>query len=140
VIREATIEDLPEILRMAELFCDQADLPFSPESVVDTVTQMLDLDSAIVFVSDGAMAGALSYPMFTDKSVISAEELFWWVDSGQRSNGIGRKLKSKIEEWAKSVGASRMLMSGLASSPAHVDAFYRKSGYDMLETKYWKEL
>lgn len=140
MIREATLEDLPEILRMGELFCHEAGLPFDLSSVIETVRGLIESPSSAVFVGDGAMAGVLSYPMFMDTSSLCAEELFWWVDEENRSTGIGGALVLKIEEWARTMGASRVLMSGLAGSPAHVGSFYEKSGYELLEIKYFKEI
>lgn len=140
MIREATFDDLPEIARMGELFCNQAELSFDLGSVIETARNLIESDAGVILVGDGAMAGALSYPMYMNRDTISAQELFWWVDEDKRADGMGKKLMDSLEQWAKDVGATRMTMIGLDSSPAHLDAFYRKNGYRPLEISYWKEL
>ena len=140
IIREATIEDLPEIVRMGLLFCEQAELEPDVDSLIETVHDLLDADLGILLIGDGAMAGALAYPMYMNRTIIAAQEMFWWVDEDKRAGGAGKALMTALEEWAKRLGAKRMTMIGLESSPAYIDGFYRKNGYLPLEISYWKDL
>ena len=140
LIREATLDDMPEILRMGVLFCKQAGIQPDAESIRTTAYELMDSDASVILIGDGAMAGALAYPMYMNRDIIVAQELFWWVDKDKRNEGAGAKIMAALELWAKSIGAKRMTMIGLESSPAHIDAFYKSSGYKPLEISYWKDL
>ena len=140
MIREATENDLDEILRMGELFCEQAGIAADKLSMLKTAVDLMTSETGVLLVGEGCMAGALIYPMYMNNDLTAAQEMFWWVDENKRSSGAGKALMTALEGWAKNIGANRMMMIGLANSPSHVDHFYRQNGYMPQEITYWKEI
>lgn len=138
--RKATIEDVPELLRMGKEFAKAAGYSPDDESIVVTAGQLIDNPYGVIIIGEGCMAGALAYPMFADSSCMIAQELFWWVDEDKRSGGAGASLVKELESWAEEIGANKITLSALASSPAHVAKFYEKHGYRLMEVSYGKEL
>jgi len=139
-IREANHSDIPEIIRMGELFSKEAGLEPDAETIAETMSGVIDSDDGLLLIGDGAMAIAVAYPLFMNSSIKVVQELAWWVDVEKRSGGIGRALLNGIQDWAINIGANRIMMIALESSPDHVDRFYRINGFKPMEKTYFKEL
>ena len=138
-IREAELSDLPELMRMGRLFAKSIGIPMHDESTLDTVEGLIDSDDAVLLIGDGVMAGALAYPLYLNKHITVAQELFWWVDEDKRGNGSGREVLAGLEKWAQGIGAhylSMMTMQG--TSPSFVERVYLDNGYKPFENTYIK--
>lgn len=140
MIREATLLDLPEVLRMATLFTESIGIEPDKETITETLSMLIDSPQGALFVADGAFVAALAYPLFMNKRIIVVQELAWWVDPDTRSKGLGKKMLTALERWAMAIGADRVMMIALKDSPKHVDKFYKASGYRPLEKTYVKEM
>ena len=61
----------PRLQGMGELFCHEANLPFDLGSVVETARNLIESsDTGVILIGDGAMAGALSYPMYMNSTLL----------------------------------------------------------------------
>ncbi len=139
VIREATGDDLGEIFRMGRAFADAVGVPFDEDSAAQTAVHLIEGDDGVLLIGDGAMAGALAYPLFLNHNIKAAQELFWWVDKDRRGNGLGTDLLESLEQWAQSVGADQLVMLSMhASTPQFIDNVYLANGYKPFEKTYIK--
>ena len=128
MIREARITDYEEIQSISELdlgyVCDK--------ELVKIRLANLDHNRECVFVADegNKVIGFIhveNYELLYAPSM--ANILGIAVSSEFRRQGIGKKLLSKAEEWAKSKGIAMMrLNSGGTRKEAH--EFYRSLGYN----------
>lgn len=129
VIREATEGDIPALVAMGKEFIEKAGHAYDPACAEQMLRQMVLDDSAVLLVNDNvtAMIGGLVYRHFFNTEMV-AQELFWWA------NGGGLKLLDAFEEWAKSKGATKILMVCLdAIQPERVAKIYTRRGYAPLE-------
>lgn len=141
MIREATHDDIPEILRMGKLFVADCGLlvEYDEDSCADTAERLIDNDESCLFVGDCGMIGGLVYPHYFNRDEMVAQELFWWVDPEKRGGSLGRRLFSRFESWAESVGAKHIYMVALASQKP-VERLYQRHGYRALESSYVRQL
>ena len=133
MIREARITDHEDIQSICELdlgyVCD--------EELLETRLTKLDHDRECVFVAEegGKVIGFIHVEIYEVLYAPSmANVLGIAVSSEFRRQGIGNKLLSEAEEWAKSKGITMMrLNSGAARKGAH--EFYRSLGYNDEKTQ-----
>ena len=138
MIRQAVIEDMPEILEMGKAFAGSLGIPFDEQTAVKTAGELINSADGVLLIDDGAMAGALAYPLFFNQHIKVAQELFWWVDKEKRSNGIGIQILDALELWAESIGASQLTMLAMHNSPTYVDNIYLANGYTPFERTFVK--
>ena len=138
MIREAELSDLPELVRMGRLFAQSIGIPLDDESTLDTLENLIDSESSVLLIGEGVMAGALAYPLFFNKDITVAQELFWWADKDRRGSGIGRDILMSLEQWAQSIGAHHLTMLAMDTSPEYVDAVYIRNGYKPFEKTFVK--
>lgn len=144
-VRPATHEDMQDILRMGEQFCDALDEHFDKASVVEHVTWLIETDccTAMVAEDDGVVLGMVSgvcIPNYFDNTRKMAAEMWWWVDVDARGAGIGIALIDALESWAKGMGAERLSMMVMHQLDTSIVKIYGKRGYRKHETTYLKEL
>ncbi len=140
-IREATAQDMPEIIRMGHDFANLVGVPLDEESMVQTMMELISSDRGAVFVEHGAMSAAVAFPLFFNNNVTVVQELFWWVDPEKRGNGVGSTIRDAIEEWAQSIGADRLILtSTVGVSPEFVNDVYLAHGYMPQERTFSKDL
>ena len=139
-VREARISDYKEI----QIICG-LDLGYvCDKELVKRRLANLDHNRECVFVADddNKVVGFVHvevYEVLYAQSV--ANILGIAVSSEFRRRGIGKKLLSQAEEWAKSKGIAMMrLNTGAAREGAH--AFYRSLGYidEKLQLRFLKPL
>lgn len=115
MIRSATPDDLPALLRLGEVMhrnSTYAHLSYSPERLARTLVRLLEADGGAVFVCeiDGVVAGALPcelVPAYFSDALI-AQDLAIFVDPEARALGIGLALVRRFIEWAGAQGAARV--------------------------------
>lgn len=144
MIRLATLEDMPQLLRMGESFYLESGyqdmIEFNQPDVRDMLEQLINMGT-LVTNGDSAMLGFVIFPMFLNKKSLMAQELFWWVDKGKRGSSDGIKLLNRAEEIAKQSGASIMNMLSLNDSGGDkVNALYERKGYTRKEQSYMRVL
>lgn len=142
MIRQATLEDIPEIVRKGARFYELVNLPvdYDPPSVSATMKQLIESDLGAIFVDDkinGAI-GALLYPHYFNHNILTGGELFWWVEPEYRGK-LGSQLLDAMEEWVESMGAISFQMIALEDyKPSLLGKIYEKRGYSPLEHTYLK--
>lgn len=149
MIRGAVPDDLPALLEMSQRFFDASGYTgiatFDADSVTETLVKLATSEEGRLLVADKegkaiGFCGALAFPHYFNRNILSAQELFWWVDEPYRKTGAGKALLRGVEEWAASVGASSLMMVSLHSSPPSVAQMYLHAGYGPAEQSYIKRL
>jgi len=138
MIRQAVIEDMPEILEMGKAFADSLGIPFDEQTAIGTANDLINSADSVLLIERGAMAGAVAYPLFLNQHIKIAQELFWWVDKKKRGNGIGIQILNALELWAESIGASQLTMLAMHNSSDYVDNIYLAHGYTPFERTFIK--
>lgn len=142
-IREATTEDVPAIVTMAQHFVQQtsyASCVPSDAGHLQKVTEQL-LAVGVVFVAErdgdliGMLAG-LAYPHYMT-SRQTASESAWWVEPSARGARIAHALLDAFESWAQARGAQCV---EIGSWHPRLDRFYQRLGYAPGERIFRKEL
>lgn len=133
MIREARLNDYEEIQNICE-----HDLGYKCDrELVKVRLANLDNDRECVFVADkdNKVIGFIhveKYDILYAASMVNVLGLA--VSDEFRKQGIGKKLLSKAEEWAKCKGIAMMrLNSGITRKDAH--EFYRNMGFDNEKTQ-----
>ncbi|WP_299109801.1 GNAT family N-acetyltransferase [uncultured Bradyrhizobium sp.] len=155
MIRRAIPEDIFRLAEMGQAFFDEAGiaerlaagdgarLEFDLESFARTVAALIEHGILLVAEKGGTvvgMAAAGASPAWWNRKVLTAQELFWYVEPGHRK-GIGAKLMSALEEAVGSLGVTLFSMSaeeGLRSTA--LNRLYRQRGYFPTETLFWKQI
>ncbi len=126
---------------MARRFCNALGEDIDRESVVVTAESLIDNPDGVIYITDGACAGALIFPYFFNQYRRQAQELFWWVDEDQRGRGAASNLLHALERWAKTHGANRLQMVSMAALDGKkVEKIYRSKGYRAFENTFLKDL
>lgn len=147
MIRPATIDDIPEITRLGEIFHSQAgwsEIPYSVEDCAASLSAFMESDAFICLVADdgeitGMISGVVS-PVYFNRSHLSGEELFWWVsDKAPQMTGI--RLLQALEEEAREIGCKTWQMKSLFRlNDDRMPQFYERLGYRASERSFIKEL
>lgn len=145
MIRSATLDDLPAIVKMGEAFfaesCFSDLVRFDPESFADTARKIIngDVDGSFL-VAEGGMAASVFYSLYVNRLVRAAQELFWYAVPEKR-NGLGRMLLNALELDAQLKGVN--LFMGTATAGLRDEAvgrLYRMRGFNPAEHTYIKRL
>ncbi len=84
--------------------------------------------------------GATIAPDMCDGNII-AQECFWYVDKSSRGFVGAINLFRIFVDWAKKVGAARVIVTHLTNSmPEKLKKFYEREGFRVIETNYLREL
>lgn len=139
-MREATLEDRPEIIRMLRdahaAAGPDAPFEFSMYHAVSVASNHIVGDDCLALISDGGMllANAQPHP-FADTWF--ATETVWWIDPDARGGSGAARMLRYFEDWARGKGCSITVMAALAIAP-HVGKLYERLGYIKTETLYRK--
>lgn len=144
MIREATPDDIPEMLEMAERFIALAwgrvGVPFDAASCERVLCGLMESEHGILLVDDPckAMIGALVHTWHFNTNVLTATELFWWAEPESRS---AMKLWQEAERRAAELGAQTFNM-GLQNHlrAAALGRIYERRGYTPSERIFITEL
>ena len=151
MIREATIEDLKEIVRLGKSFFDDAlyylDIEYNPIDVWKTLDVLRKDDNGILLVAEvdgkivGMIAGAISTWYFNIQYKFG-QEIFWYMSPAYRGTILGIKLLKELEKQAKSKGCSKwcMISEYHMGNSEELDKLYKRCGYINHETSYIKDL
>lgn len=143
MIREATAEDMPELLRMGKTFYEStpwsSHYPFNEARLEETMGKLLSDDRGSLFVSErglgelDGMIGSLVYDLWPADGM-TGQELFWWSESA-----VGRQLRERAEVWAKELGAGTFLVVAVKElRHESLEQIYRRAGYAPIEQVYLK--
>lgn len=133
-IRAATLVDASRLAPLS----GQLGYPSTPEQVASRLAPMLSDPEHVVFVAEqnsGEIAGwADVFIMRTVGAEPRAEIAGLVVDESCRSQGIGRMLMARAEEWAREKRCAAVtLRSNVIRERAH--AFYERLGYQLVKTQ-----
>lgn len=141
-IREATAEDVPDLVEMglrfrAHVYRDT--LAENRERLEALALEMVSTPDRVVFVAEEdrtqRLCGMLGivvfgHPMSGERQ---ATEVFWWVEPEYR--GVGIRLLRVGERWAQMRGAVTMQMVAPSES-AGVGRLYERLGYREIERAF----
>lgn len=134
MIRPASLDDLPQVLRLAQEFhaySPYRDYPFDAEAFGAFAERLME--SGIILLSEDGMIGGLLNPLYFNPSVVMAAELFWFARKE------GRELREAFEAWATDHGAAGVQASALCDDQAEkIRRNYERGGYAPMETAYLK--
>jgi len=140
-VKLANRDDLPELLRMGQEFTTALERSFDQDSATETLENLMDDDNGFLIITEGGMLGGVVYPSFLDKSVLIAQELFWWVDESVRGNGAGDAMLALFEAWGHRKDAKQVIMVAMHKlAPEKVGKLYQNKGYGPFEYSYVKDL
>ena len=142
MIRMATYDDLPELLRMGEEFFNHSGYTDSGEFNVKLVIDVLSslIENGTLLITDGGMIGWMVTPMYMTGEPM-ASELFWWVDEDKRTSGVGRDLLKTMERLVEADGINIINMVSLeAMDGQRVGALYASLGYKLKEYTYSRRI
>ena len=149
IIREATLDDITKVVEIGnEFFClseyDKV-FNFDLDSFTETVTHLITSEDCNLFVIDDGdiqgIAGALLFPFYMNRNVISCQEVFWYVKPKARKGSVGIRLLSAMENWAKLKGANTFNMMSLEKvEPEKVERILLSKGYTKTERHYMRIL
>lgn len=146
-IRPATPDDIPRIIAMGRKFWAQTahrDIVYCPDSIAESAVEMMAAGLLIVAELDGYVIGAigaLAAPLYANRAVLVASELYWYVEDEHRDSGAGKLLLQAMEDAARAAGVHTFGMMALeAVEPEKAAAIYKRLGYQPTERTFSKVL
>jgi ribosomal protein S18 acetylase RimI-like enzyme len=128
---KSDLERMVDLLN--QLFSIEADFRVDPHKQKQGLALLLEAESAEIFVVRGDRGEVVA--MATIQLVISTAEggLAAWVedvivDASHRGHGIGQRLLTHINQWAKRQGIIRLQLVADRDNRSALD-FYRKEGW-----------
>jgi GNAT superfamily N-acetyltransferase len=80
-------------------------------------------------------------PLYANRDVLTASEMYWYVDEEHRDTGAGKALLAGIEDAARERGVKLFGMMALqAVEPDKAAAIYKRLGYQPGELTFFKVL
>lgn len=146
MIRFATEEDIPVLLRMIKEFYNQtpySSLEYDGEKTLTLISNLIasSKEEVIVLVlvnKSGNVIGTLiatvTEPLCSAEKL--ATELVWWVDEGYRGRESIELLEA-YEYWQKKIGCAGVSMASIQGG-SDLDKFYKRRGYSVSELTYFK--
>lgn len=108
--------------------------PYDRAIMARTCEGMIGQRNAFLWKGNGAMIGAIVFPLFMARAWI-AQELFWWSETP----GTGRLLFQAYEDWARARSARASIMLAVKDFE-RMEAVYARAGYAPAERSYLKVL
>jgi len=145
MVRPTTLDDLPEFIPLYYRFFEEGELSGKPDphTFVGGVKRLIDTGIVLSLVDDeGRVKGAIGGAIYDDyiSGDVSCTEAFWFVGKEYRGTG-GLRLLKEFEKEANARGASRIWMVHLLSlNSEKMERYYLRSGYELKEKFYLKEL
>lgn len=145
MIRPATVNDLPEIVRMGSR--SLMDGPYKekikddPQTAAELVVQVIEDQKGKVFVAEenGKLIGILGLVIFPNYYTreMTAHELIWYVLPEYRRSFTAAALFRRAEAEARNAGCVKMVFTAPTQEVAKA---YEALGYKALEVAYYKDL
>ncbi len=139
-MREATISDIDSMLRLGRLFHKASPyasiVRFDDVSMRETLSNLINSPSGVVFLTDYAICGGLLVPMHFNKSVVVAAELFLFSEKGS-----GSDVRKAFENWSADNGAKFIQMSCLVNAKEKpMRRLFSSFGYEAKEVSFLKKV
>lgn len=144
MIREASVEDIPRLVEMAEAFhalSPYQGVAFDGDSFARSIERYLSDPCWTVKVLDEdgvvGLAIAVVQAFYFNEDEITAQELMWWVDPDSRGGGL--RLLYALEGWARDKGAKTLAMGDVPGLRS-LESLYRRRGYEPADNLYIRSL
>jgi GNAT superfamily N-acetyltransferase len=144
MIRGATLDDMPELMRMGRAF--YAASPYAAAGVAmvedDVAAQFRDwigAGSVLIAEAGDRVAGfavVLRYPCWINRAVSASHELLWWVDE-ERRGALGRELLDVMDKVLGRAAVSVVSLTEAMRGPA-MDRLYRRRGFEPIDRTYMR--
>lgn len=135
MIRQATAQDIPQLLEMGARFADRAGLVdhvgYNPDHMAQTFRLLIE--GHVIFIGERGALGAMKGPHPFNHDHWIAQELFWWSEGRE-----GLRLLSAFEEWAAEYCHSVRMITLEAVEPDRTARLYERRGYKPLERGFIK--
>jgi len=132
-IRKATLDDAPAIARLS----GELGYPVQAGTMRERLERILERDEHVVFVAETTEVAGWIHAAEHELLEIGrhCEICGLVVGSGQRGNGIGRRLIEAVEEWAPSHGLKQIsVRSNVIRPESH--PFYESVGFERYKTQH----
>ncbi|MCV9887189.1 GNAT family N-acetyltransferase [Metabacillus halosaccharovorans] len=141
VIRRASAKDINDLTSLME----QLGYPTSVEQMRIRFKHIEEASNHYTLVAeyDGKVVGMIGFHtgVLYNSDGIYARVIAFVVDSNYRNKGIGRRLLSEAEKYAKNLGSDGIgLNSGNRAERENAHQFYKKMGYSVKSTGFVKRL
>lgn len=139
-IRRATLDDLEQLLDIAEKFVQHyGHFNFDAPTVLALLVNLIQNQYVLVAEEGGRVfgtVGAMVVPNMWNKNDILFQEMFWWVDEDYRNGSAGIRLLLAMHKLAP-IGAKKIL--SVLPNTNFKDKTLAKLGYKLTEMAYAKE-
>ena len=146
MIREATIDDIPDLIRMGIVMCQESPTfsRYKPDykrqyaMFLDFITD----DDGLVLIAEDATAMFVGHvdQMLWFEDVVASEELLF-VMPEQRKTARGVRMVEMFEAWAREKGANEVHVGIMVKHHvAETTRFYERLGYEYRGTLFEKRL
>ena len=133
-IRRATAADASRLAELSEIL----GYPVASSSLATRLEHLLARTEDTVFVAE-AESGVVGWVHGAEQELLESgrrcEILGLVVDPAYRSQGVGRRLVTAVEQWAANRGLEQMAVrSNVARAESH--PFYQRLGYTRAKTQH----
>lgn len=145
MIREATFDDVPQIvamgLRFQALTTYAKHLNATAESLTTLGGQLISNEQSVIWLAekDGAVIGMLAAAIYAQpmSGELIGTEICWWMDPEARGGRAALRLLKTAEQWAKERGAT---MFQMMAPTDEVGALYDRLGFERIEVHYQRKI
>lgn len=143
MIRAAVYEDVPDLVVMGLRFIESGKyrdkIASNPDALAHMMLGLIDNPYGLLLVLEKGERLIGMFGAVATLSPYSAEpvamELYWYVEPESRGGGV--RLLRAAEQWARDVGAVKMIG---VSHTKKVTSFLRRLGYQSMETHLIRSL
>ncbi len=143
-VRVATIEDLDELAAMVTAFLEETAYRHvttgEPDQIRQTLASLITGQGRVFIADDdGGAVGCIAVLVYRHpvSGGLVGSELIWWVHPDARATRAGHRLLRAAEQWATDHDATQMQC---VAWRGRLEGFYRRLGYQEMETVYIKDL
>jgi len=135
VIRPATPADAERLAALSR----ELGYPVTVEEMSNRLADLLSRGGDVVLVAEAEAGRVVGWVHGSEQRLLESarrcELLGLVVDAGERGRGVGRRLVSAVEEWARSRGLEQMAVrSNVTRTESH--RFYERLGYTRVKTQH----
>ena len=142
-IRMMQDEDFERSLILLTDFFEESLSEYGTSLSLDRITEVYHRirHSSFVLLKDDLLIGILLGQLVKDfcSDELVYEEILWYVDKEYRKYGV--KLFKYVQDWCRGQGIERMTMCCMYNSKTEsLFKFYKKLGFEAMETRFIKQL